>query len=210
MVSRAIPATGLCISTVGEDVVGTHTSMRSNLAAGYLPLVEQPHQKKSSKPAADRPPAGWSVRRAPVSVRRNCHGPSDPASPEEAAPAWAGIWTDSASVMPNRTGTGSVASLNSASFEAVRAAKTTSLSLTRLVALFSPVRSSIGPPPSDIQHTSQTTQTQHVTQTNLSSKHPPSGRTSQRLDRLLHFVLDSCRPGHVSKQRWRSRLWHLF
>ncbi len=42
---KSIPATGLCISTVGEDVVSTHTSMRSNLAAGYPPLVEQPHQK---------------------------------------------------------------------------------------------------------------------------------------------------------------------
>ena len=42
--------------------------------------------EKSSKPAADRPPAGWSVRRAPVSARQNCRGPSGPASPEEAAP----------------------------------------------------------------------------------------------------------------------------
>ena len=42
---KSIPTTGLCISTVGEDVVSTHTSMRSNLAAGYPPLVKQPHQK---------------------------------------------------------------------------------------------------------------------------------------------------------------------
>ena len=42
---KSVPATGLCFSTVGEDVVGTHTSMRSDLAAGYPPLVEQPHQK---------------------------------------------------------------------------------------------------------------------------------------------------------------------
>ena len=42
---KSIPTTGLRSSTVGEDIVSTHTSMRSDLAAGYPPLVEQPHQK---------------------------------------------------------------------------------------------------------------------------------------------------------------------
>ena len=159
---------------------GTHTSMRSNLAAGYPPLVEQPHQKspRNLQQIGRLPGGQFGVHRC------QCDGIATGHLVQHlrrSRTAWAGISTDSASAMPNRTGTGSVASLNSASFEAVRAAKTTSLSLTRLVALFSPVRSSIGPPP--FRHPTYVANDTNATcDTNERELETPSfGRTSQRL-----------------------------